>query len=204
MEFLYAIPLGLSLSFAAGPIFFVLIETSISRGKAAAFTLDLGAAAADLIFILIAYYGSQPILENLKQNLWLNIGSGLIVGGFGAYYLFKSEKRGQLSQSLKIEKKRLFFVKGFLLNFLNVGVLFFWLATTVSIGNLLDNNPSRMTVFYASTMAVYLGFDLFKIYFANRFQEKLAGRGMRMIEKIIGIILVLFGLFIMVRGVLNS
>lgn len=203
MEFLYAIPLGLSLSFAAGPIFFVLIETSISRGKRAAFTLDLGAAFADLVFILIAYYGSQPILENLKQNIWLNALSGLIVAGFGAYYLFKSEQRGQLKQPLKIEKKGLFFVKGFLLNFLNVGVLFFWLATTVSIGNLLDNSPSRMAVFYSTTMAVYLGFDLFKIYFASRFKERLAGRGMRIIEKIIGIILILFGLFIIARGFYN-
>lgn len=170
----------------------------------AAFTLDLGAAAADLVFILIAYYGSQPILENLKQNVWLNLLSGLIVGGFGTYYLFKSEQRGQLSQALKIERKRHFFVKGFLLNFLNVGVLFFWLATTVSIGNLLNNEAPRMAVFYSATMAVYLGFDLFKIYYANRLKERLSGRGMRIIEKVIGIILVLFGLFIVARGFYNS
>lgn len=200
MEYLYALPLGLSLSFAAGPIFFVLIETSISRGKLAALSLDIGAILADILFILIAYYGSRPLLEGLRSNIWIGLFSGLAVMGFGYYYLRKSKVQGQFSSSFRIEKKGFLIVKGFLLNFLNIGVLFFWLATTVTIGNLLENEPWRMIVFYSATIGIYLFVDLLKIYFANRFKERLAGRGMRMIEKVIALILMGFGLFIALRA----
>lgn len=201
MEILYAFPLGLSLSFAAGPIFFVIIETSISKGKAAALSLDIGAVLADICFILLAYFGSRPLLENLKSNLWIGMGSGLAVMAFGAYYLRKSSNQSQFNSTLKLDTKGLLLVKGFLLNFLNIGVLLFWLATTVTIGNLVDNEPRRMVLFYATTIGVYLSIDFLKIYFASRFKEKLAGKGMRMIEKGISLILIGFGLFIALRAI---
>ncbi len=200
MELLYALPLGLSLSFAAGPIFFVIIETSISKGKVSALILDLGAVVADILFILLAYFGSRPLLENLKSNLWIGIFSGLAVMFFGGYYLHKSKKPNQLRTGPSLNRRGLLFVKGFLLNFLNIGVLLFWLATTISIGNLLHNEPQRMLVFYTATIGVYLGFDFLKIYFANRFKKKLAGRGMQIMEKIIALILIGFGLFISLRA----
>lgn len=200
MEILYALPLGLSLSFAAGPIFFVIIETSISKGKAAALSLDIGAVLADVFFILLAYFGSRPLLENLKSNIWIGLFSGLAVMAFGFYYFQKSKRPGQLSQGLILDKKGLLIIKGFLLNFLNIGVFLFWLATTVTIGNLLDNEAPRMVLFYISTIAVYLLIDFLKIYFANRFKQKLAGRGMRIIEKSIALILMGFGLFIALRS----
>lgn len=201
MEFLYALPLGLSLSFAAGPIFFVIIETSITKGKLAAVSLDIGAVLADLLFILLAYYGSRPLLEKVQHNVWIGLFSGLAVMAFGFYYLRKSKVQSQFNANLKLDHKGFLIIKGFLLNFLNIGVLFFWLATTVTIGNLLDNDPQRMVAFYGATIAVYLGLDFLKIYFANRFKQKLAGRGLRVVEKIIALILMGFGLFIALRAI---
>ena len=203
MEILYALPLGIVLSFAAGPVFFVLIETAINKGRAAAISLDIGAILADLAFIVLAYWGSHSLLEQMKQSLWLGIVSGLAVLVFGGYYVLKSRQPLQMTQALEITRKRFFFVKGFLLNFLNIGVFLFWLGTTVTISNLLDNQEERMILFYASTLGVYLLIDLFKIYFAHRFKERLAGRGLRLIEKIMGLALMAFGLYIILRAVLS-
>lgn len=201
MELLYAIPLGLSLSFAAGPIFFVLIETSIRQGKARAWALDLGAVAADLVFIALIWYGSHSFLVGLRQNIWLGLLSGMAVAFFGLYYLLKSKKPGQLQQDLPLTRKRYTFIKGFLLNFLNVGVLFFWLAITVAFGSMLDHEPMRMRLFYGATLGSYLFFDAFKIYFAHRFKRHFGGRRLQMIEKLMGLILMLFGLFIALRQI---
>jgi len=203
VEILYALPLGIVLSFAAGPVFFVLIETAINKGRAAAISLDIGAILADLAFIVLAYWGSHSLLEQMKQSLWLGIVSGLAVLVFGGYYVLKSRQPLQMTQALEITRKRFFFVKGFLLNFLNIGVFLFWLGTTVTISNLLDNQEERMILFYASTLGVYLLIDLFKIYFAHRFKERLAGRGLRLIEKIMGLALMAFGLYIILRAVLS-
>ncbi|MEY3438093.1 MAG: hypothetical protein RL265_678, partial [Bacteroidota bacterium] len=38
-----------------GPVFFVLLETSIRKGARAALALDLGVLLSDLVYILIAY-----------------------------------------------------------------------------------------------------------------------------------------------------
>ena len=41
-EYLAAFPLGFLLSFSFGPLFFILLETSISKGIKHAFFTDLG------------------------------------------------------------------------------------------------------------------------------------------------------------------
>lgn len=199
---LYAIPLGISLGFAAGPIFFVVIETSISKGKKRALILDLGAVVADIIFILIAFYGSQSLIQSLRNNIYVGIASGIAVIVFGFYYINKSHYGSQFQKPVAVPKKRFLFLKGFLLNFLNIGVLFYWIATTVAIGSLVDHDPTKMLIFYISTLGSYLLVDLFKIYFANRFKEKLSGRMIQVVEKIIGYILIGFGIFIAFRNIL--
>lgn len=199
----YALPLGITLSFAAGPIFFVIIETSISEGRTKAFMLDLGAIVADSIFILVAFYGSQSLISTLRNNIWVALISGLAVVGFGAYYVFKSGISGQFQNKQGVGKKRHFFLKGFLLNFLNIGVLFYWIATTLAIGPLLDHEPNKMLTFYLSVILSYLLVDVFKIYFANKFKERLRGRKIQVVEKILGIILILFGIYIIIHNLFH-
>ena len=112
---LYAIPLGITLSFAAGPIFFVVIQTSITRSKTGAFILDLGAIAADILFILVAFFGSQSLIRSLRHNIWVGVASGLAIIIFGLYYIRKSRKGMQFREAMVLPKKRLLFLKGFLL-----------------------------------------------------------------------------------------
>lgn len=198
---LYALPMGLSLGFAAGPIFFVVIETSITRSKTAAAIIDIGAIAADVIYILVAYYGSQSFINYLEHNLWVSLVSGAAVMGFGLFYLLKPKNNQPFKKKVDIPRKRYFFLKGFLLNFMNVGVLFYWVASSVAIGSLLDHKPSHMVFFYLATLAVFMAIEFVKIFYANKFKAKLRGPVLQKIEKVIGIILIGFGLFIAVKAI---
>jgi threonine/homoserine/homoserine lactone efflux protein len=200
--FLYAIPSGLALSLAAGPVFFVVLETSISKGKAAAFSLDLGAVTADILFILVAFYGSQSFLDTFSNNTLVHIISGVLVASFGIYYFFKSRRGGQLSQKAVTTRKRLFFVKGFLLNFLNVGVLLYWVTTSIAVGGLLEYEPLAMWAFYSTSILIYILVSLLKILFANRFKKKLKGRNLQLIERFISFVLIGFGAFVALRHLL--
>ena len=67
-DILTAIPWGLLLAFSIGPGFFVLLETSITKGFRAAFVFDLGIVFGDIIFILIAYLSTNQLLEQLKDK----------------------------------------------------------------------------------------------------------------------------------------
>jgi threonine/homoserine/homoserine lactone efflux protein len=66
---LSAIILGFMLSLVfIGPIFFLLIETSFSRGPKHALSLDLGVITADLLCIVAAYYASADIVTLIDKH----------------------------------------------------------------------------------------------------------------------------------------
>lgn len=60
---LYAAFYGFLLAFAVGPVFFSLLETSITKGFKAGLFFDLGAIASDIIFIY-----SNSILQHLEDH----------------------------------------------------------------------------------------------------------------------------------------
>ena len=78
-DFITAISLGFFLSFMIGPVFFILIETSITKGIKAALTFDLGVILADVTFILIAYFSSFKLISKIKDDPALFIFGGGIM-----------------------------------------------------------------------------------------------------------------------------
>ena len=91
-DILAAIPWGILLAFTIGPVFFVLIETSITKGFKAAITFDFGVVFGDLVFILIAYFSTNQLLEKLKDDPSLFIFGGVIMFVFGLISFIR-EKR---------------------------------------------------------------------------------------------------------------
>ena len=126
-----AILIGFFLSFMIGPVFFMLIQTSIIKGARAALSFDLGVVLGDIFFILIAYYGSKSLLEEIKDDPRLFWIGGFILLVYGLVtYLDKSQKRIIQDETLVLPEKtnyKKLFLKGFFLNFISVGVwLFGW------------------------------------------------------------------------------
>ncbi len=58
----------LFLSFMVGPVFFVLLETSITKGFRSAIVFDFGVVLGDIFFIAIAYLGSYRLNSSLKDK----------------------------------------------------------------------------------------------------------------------------------------
>ena len=63
-----AISLGVMLAFTIGPVFFILIETSITKGIRSALAFDFGAISGDIFFILLAYWGTSKLSDYIKNN----------------------------------------------------------------------------------------------------------------------------------------
>src|SRR5690606_20469797 len=78
-DILTAIPLGFLLSFMIGPVFFILLETSVVKGFRAAIAFDFGVLLADIVFILIAYFSSYRLIKSIKDEPALFIFGGLIM-----------------------------------------------------------------------------------------------------------------------------
>jgi threonine/homoserine/homoserine lactone efflux protein len=200
-----AIPLGFFLAFMIGPVFFVLIETSVTKGFRAAVAFDLGVIIADIIFIGVAYFSSFQLLENLSNQPGLYVFGGTILAVYGLIIFLKKPKRNdlkaQLSNSFKVNYIELF-IKGFLLNFINVGVLIFWLGIIIVTGPSLENDINRFYVFFGSLIVAYFITDLFKILLAKQLKKQLTPKIILKIKKLLGIILLICGMVLITKGFL--
>jgi threonine/homoserine/homoserine lactone efflux protein len=188
-----------------GPVFFVLIETSVTKGFRAAVAFDLGVIIADIIFIGVAYFSSFQLLENLSNQPGLYVFGGTILAVYGLIIFLKKPKRNdlkaQLSKSFKVNYIELF-IKGFLLNFINVGVLIFWLGIIIVTGPSLENDINRFYVFFGSLIVAYFITDLFKILLAKQLKKQLTPKIILKIKKLLGIILLICGMVLITKGFL--
>jgi len=90
------------MAFMIGPVFFMLIQTSILKGARAAIALDLGVILGDLSFILIAYYGSRSLLEKLKEDPRLFFIGGLVLIIYGLITYFDKENKKEALENSKM------------------------------------------------------------------------------------------------------
>ncbi|MFD0799688.1 LysE family translocator [Maribacter chungangensis] len=199
-----AIPLGFLLSFMIGPVFFVLLETSALKGFRAALSFNIGVIIADILFIIAAYFSSYQLLENLSNQPGLYVFGGVILLVYGITTFFKKGVKTGTDTPIKATKGDYLglLLKGFLLNFINIGVLVFWLGVIIIVGPSLDNEPLRIRLFFATMLGAYFVTDLFKILLAKQLKRKLTYDRIRLVKKGIGIILVICGIVLIIKGFL--
>ncbi len=204
-DILAGLPWGLVLSFMVGPVFFVLLETSITKGFRAAIAFDFGVVLGDIFFIAIAYLGSYRLISSLKDKPALFIFGGIIMLSYGIISFVKLKKEEKINDE-EIDRDILkrnygsLFAKGFLLNVINIGVLGFWLAVIISVGPKLEMQNSRMFTFFAAVIITYLLVDCIKILLAKQLKSKMTPTNILKIKKGISIVLMVFGFVLMIQG----
>jgi threonine/homoserine/homoserine lactone efflux protein len=195
---LYGLLLGVTLSFMVGPVFLVLLDTSIRKGVKAAIALDLGVIVADILFISFAFFstGFLEMLENSKLPYYIG---GALITCFGVYSLVKSPVGLPTNTAGLLPEKVSYWglaLKGFLLNFLNVGVLTYWLTMSMIISHDFEYATTPVVTFFVSSVLAYFITDVIKIYFASKLQRYMTPPRMRFLERAVGVILVGFGVVV--------
>ncbi|MEM9000933.1 MAG: LysE family transporter [Bacteroidota bacterium] len=196
-----AVPLGFLLSFMIGPVFFVLLETSAIKGFRAGICFNFGVIVADIIFLLIAYFSSFQLLENLSNQPGLYVFGGMLLLVYGIVIFAKKEtKKPGLKTTTGTYLGLL--MKGFFLNFINVGVLIFWLGVLIVVGPNLDNRPDRILIFFGTMLLTYFVTDVFKILLAKQLRKKLTPDRISYVKKGLGVVLVICGAVLITKGFL--
>ena len=204
-DIIAGIPWGIFLSFMIGPVFFILLETSIIKGFRAALVFDLGVILGDIVFIGIAYLGSYRLIQSLKDQPALFIFGGVLMLAYGIISFIQLKKEQKINTDIidkEIVKKNYIslFIKGFLLNIINIGVLGFWLAIIISVGPKLEMQTSRMVTFFISVIGSYLFVDCIKILLAKQLKTKLNPTNILKIKKGISIVMMVFGTILILQG----
>jgi threonine/homoserine/homoserine lactone efflux protein len=204
-DIITGIPWGIFLSFMIGPVFFILLETSITKGFRAALVFDFGVVLGDVFFIAIAYLGSYRLIESLKDKPALFMFGGILMLVYGIISFVKLKKEEKIKYEeidQEIIKKNYIslFIKGFFLNVINIGVLGFWLAIIISVGPKLEMQTSRMITFFTSVIVSYLIIDCIKIVLAKQLKSKLTPSNILKVKKGISIVLMIFGIVLITQG----
>jgi threonine/homoserine/homoserine lactone efflux protein len=202
---LYAAFYGFLLAFAVGPVFFTLIETSITKGFKAGVFFDLGAMAADIIFIIIAFFSTSKILEKVKDDPGLLIFGGAVLIAYGIISYIRTAKSfikiAREHYAVKI-KKNLggLFLKGFLLNFVNFGVLAGWIGTII-MANALTTSENGVFWFLTTVLITFFLTDLLKISLAKKLKSKMTPRFTFKTKKWVSILIIAFGALMLLQGI---
>ncbi|RAJ17862.1 LysE family translocator [Olleya aquimaris] len=203
-DILKAIPLGILLSFTVGPVFFVLLETSATKGARSALIFDAGVILADILFIVIAYFSTEKLVGKIEKDPNFIIFGGVLLVIYGIITFIKTSRsfRSIVREYHKIEIRKGYgklFLKGFLLNFINIGVLLGWLGFIV-LANTITSSENGVIVFISTMLIAYFLTDLVKIAIAKRLKNKLTPRLIFKTKKIIALVILGFGILLLVQG----
>lgn len=213
--FLQAIGIGFLLSVMVGPVFFILLETSITKGIRAALALDIGVFISDILYILFA-------LSFVDQISSINSGENKLIFGFiggsifiiyGTFYFFKKSKMVDLTLEAENTSKEvaaapkdylLLGLKGFILNIANPAVIFYWLSIlSLAAQSVPDNtkNPNTWILLFLSILlGTYFSIDVLKVFTAKRLRTLVNQNLLNALNILIGLIFFLTGIFQIIKN----
>lgn len=202
-----------------GPVFFVLLEISITKGFKAALIFDLGVLLSDLFYIVISMFFAYQLrgLSDFKNNLALSILGGSLFFVYGVYNLFfKKIKLVPItldkellddhhnSKSSTARDNTMLVLKGFTLNLLNPGVVIYWLAIIAKGFDLVSKYESdlHIMIFLFVILLTYFGIDSLKAYVANKLKPLVTTGLLKGLNWLIGIVFMGTGVFLILRQLL--
>jgi threonine/homoserine/homoserine lactone efflux protein len=200
---LKGLAMGLLLVISVGPVIFTIIKQSINNGKEGGFSFIIGVWVSDVVVVLLSNVFSELVTHLLTFKKPIGIVGSLFLIGMGVYYLFF--KKVPLHPEdislppLRASDHAQIALQGFLLNTLNPAVLAFWLTAATAIA--VTHTIRERIIIFTTTLLINMSADVAKVTLAGRLRSKLTIKNIRVINKISGLILLIFGTVLLV-GVL--
>jgi len=194
--------LGLTLAALIGPVFFALIQTSIHRGFKAGFFLAIGISLSDSLYIFLTNFFLSFVQSIHNLNEILGVFGGFVLIIVGVMTMLKSPGPPR-DIDMEIERSRLkslaLIGRGFLLNFAHPGVLIFWLGIITLINSNWQYDTDAKITLYLATVITVFSTDLLKAFLAGKISHLLTPRFLLWMNRIMGVILIIFGLQLFLR-----
>lgn len=188
------ITMGFLLSLMVGPVFFMLITTSMENGFRFAAVLALGILVSDLVYVLITYFGVNFLAQYPLIEKALGYVGGCILIGFGISFWRKKVIDRPNSGGLMTEKikKRTAFAKGFGVNGVNPFVMLFWISIASLVSSKNDWDSGDRFFYYFGLLLTVFGIDLGKAFVAGKLAHLMTPRLRGFLNKGVGILICYF------------
>ena len=192
------ITIGLLLSIAVGPVLFAVIKHSVNNGYRGGFAFAIGVSLSDISLVLLANLFTELFLALRVYEKAIGIVGSVLLICIGIYFLiFKkihADDAGKLVLKQRGKDILAISLSGFFMNLMNPGVILFWLTIGTSL--ITYSAPQRLLI-YGVALGTVLTFDFLKVLLAGRIREKLNLRTVQLLNRISGIIYIVFGVVLM-------
>ncbi|MFZ4465397.1 MAG: LysE family translocator [Bacteroidales bacterium] len=207
--------LGLTLAtfFGFGPAFFSLVQTSIHRGFNSALFLAIGIFLNDLVMVVLCLMGAVQIVTAPSNYVWFGISSGIILIIFGLFTYSRKvvstvpdtdPDNDDLPIHVKGPHWLTFVAKGFFMNIVNPFVWIFWVGVVVGISSRFGGNSEELVYFFGGTLLTVFLTDIGKAYAAYNIKRFLTDKMIGTFNKVAGVGLIIFGIFLIVKVIVAS
>ena len=193
--------LGSVLALLVGPVFFMIINTSIKKGFLPASMLAVGVLISDALFVVLTYFGSSVLFYLKSYDYVVGFSGGLLITAFGVFTFFK--KPTVTADALEMiddsKTRAIDVVKGFTMNSLNPSALLFWLGVAGTISLKEHYHGWYSFAFYSATLGVVFSTDLLKAWIAARLKGIITANFLVWMNRISGLALAAYGIFMIVK-----
>ncbi len=195
--------MGLLLVISVGPVIFTIIKQSINNGKEGGFSFIAGVWVSDFLLVILSNVFSELVTMVLDFKQPIGVAGSFFLIGMGAYYLF-FKKVSLHPEDISLPPLRAsdhakIALQGFLLNTLNPAVIAFWLTAATAIA--VTHTVKERIIIFSTTLILNMTADVAKVTLAGKLRSKLTVKNIRLVNKISGLILIIFGT-ILLAGVI--
>lgn len=197
---LKGLAMGLLLVISVGPVIFTVIKQSINNGRAGGFSFVIGVWISDFLLVVLSNLFSALVTTIMDFKMQIGIAGSAFLIGMGVFYIFF--KKVHLHPEdislppLKSSDHAKIVVQGFLLNTLNPAVIAFWLTTATAIA--VSHSIRDRIIIFVTALILNMTADVAKVTLAGKLRSKLTVKNIRLINKISGLILLVFGTVLLV------
>jgi threonine/homoserine/homoserine lactone efflux protein len=195
--------LTLSLIFGFGPALFALIQTSIHRGFWSGVLLAVGIFISDLLLVGLGFLGAVQVFYKPNNQMLFGIIGGVLLIIFGIVTFTRkvhiNEDSGKEIENINKPGFHTYLLKGFFINITNPFVWIFWMGVVVGFTANYQGTLLSLVIFFAAALGTIFTFDVLKCFSAYKIKKYLQPHYIIWINRVAGIGLVAFGIFLIIR-----
>ncbi len=192
---LKGLAMGLLLVISVGPVIFTIIKQSINNGHAGGYSFVIGVWISDFLLVVLSNLFSELVTTLLDFKMQIGIIGSAFLMGMGFFYIFFKKVHIHPEDislpPLKSSDHAKIVLQGFLLNSLNPAVIAFWLTAATAIA--VSHTIRDRIIIFATALLLNMTADVIKVTLAGKLRKKLTVKNIRLVNKISGLILVIFG-----------
>jgi len=202
---IYGLLIGFFASIPLGPMGFIVIQKTLIKDFRAGIVSGIGIALGDTFFSLIASVGLNFIYNLISEyRLFFRLLGSIIMFAIGLKIFFTNVIKQRYESSIGIKKSSIEILKMFMLTILNPLIILVFGAIFAALGIFNKLNSFFDLIFFnvgfcigGFTWWLLLSFLIFK------FRKKIRIRQLWWLNRIMGIIVIVIGIFYLLLSILE-